>query len=139
MLTESYGGICPNCGYDRMFIRYGSLYYFQYDACPNCCFAYGSNSFDIEARDMEVIEGIVDQMKVMLIERKLPLDNIGLMLYIETMSDIEEIEGEPGRFKVRIRKRARSIDESKCTGCGICVENCPVRYQAYLPAEVHND
>ena len=25
MLIDSYGGICPNCGYDRMLVRYGSF------------------------------------------------------------------------------------------------------------------
>jgi heterodisulfide reductase subunit A len=54
--------------------------------------------------------------------------NIELLTY----SDIEEVEGEAGRFKVRIKKRARSVDESLCTGCGSCTSNCPVRYQAYV-------
>lgn len=54
--------------------------------------------------------------------------NIELLTY----SDLEEVEGEAGRFKVRIKKRARSVDESLCTGCGSCVSNCPVRYQAYV-------
>ena len=54
--------------------------------------------------------------------------NIELLTY----SDLENVEGEPGRFKVRIRKRARSVDESLCTGCGSCTNNCPVRYQAYV-------
>jgi len=43
MLTEGYGGICPNCGYDRMMYRYGSDGYYQFDACPNCGFAYAQN------------------------------------------------------------------------------------------------
>ena len=30
-----------------------------------------------------------------------------------------------GNFKVKIRKKARYVDEDKCTGCGICVEKCP--------------
>ena len=54
--------------------------------------------------------------------------NIELLTY----SDIEEVEGQPGKFKVRIKKHARSVDESRCTGCGICSSNCPVRYQAYV-------
>ncbi|MFC1994515.1 FAD-dependent oxidoreductase [Chloroflexota bacterium] len=60
-----------------------------------------------------------------------------LNIDVLTYSDIEQVEGEPGRFKVRIRKHARSIDESKCTGCGMCTSNCPVRYQAYLPQEAN--
>lgn len=45
---------------------------------------------------------------------------------IVTFSDIDKIEGGPGHFKVKLRKRARYIDEDKCTGCGECTEKCPV-------------
>ncbi len=48
--------------------------------------------------------------------------NIELLAY----SDVLGIEGEPGHFRVRVRKRARSVDESLCTGCGACWNNCPV-------------
>jgi len=46
---------------------------------------------------------------------------------IITMADVDKIEGEPGMFKVRIKKNPRFVDESKCTGCGSCWNNCPVR------------
>jgi NADH:ubiquinone oxidoreductase subunit E/NAD-dependent dihydropyrimidine dehydrogenase PreA subunit len=49
-----------------------------------------------------------------------------------TYSEIESIKGEPGRFEVQIRKKARSIDETKCTGCGECTQNCLVRNIVYL-------
>jgi heterodisulfide reductase subunit A len=42
-----------------------------------------------------------------------------------TYAEVSDIQGEPGRFKVSIRKRARSINESLCTGCGVCQEKCP--------------
>jgi NADH:ubiquinone oxidoreductase subunit E len=42
-------------------------------------------------------------------------------------SDVEKVEGEPGRFRVTVRKKARSVDASKCTGCGSCQAACPVR------------
>ena len=48
--------------------------------------------------------------------------NIKLLTY----SEIEELKGEAGNFKVKIRKKARYVDEDKCTGCGQCWENCPV-------------
>jgi len=54
--------------------------------------------------------------------------NIELLTY----SDILDVKGEPGHFKVKIRKRARSIDLEKCTGCGICYNNCPVKYKPQL-------
>ena len=45
-----------------------------------------------------------------------------------TWSEIESISGYIGNFKVKIRKKARYIDRDKCTGCGECTKNCPVRY-----------
>jgi heterodisulfide reductase subunit A-like polyferredoxin len=40
-------------------------------------------------------------------------------------SEIEKVEGEIGNFRATVRKRARYVDESKCTGCGACAEKCP--------------
>lgn len=50
-------------------------------------------------------------------------DKITLYAY----SEVEEISGIVGDFKARIRKKARSVDEEKCTGCETCVEQCPTR------------
>ncbi len=55
-----------------------------------------------------------------------------LNIEVLTYSEIEEVKGQSGKFKVRIRKRAKSVDESRCTGCGMCTSNCPVRYEAYV-------
>jgi heterodisulfide reductase subunit A len=49
-----------------------------------------------------------------------------------TYSEIESVEGSAGKFKVRVRKKARSVDPDKCTGCGECVESCLVRNRVYL-------
>ncbi|MFA5779343.1 MAG: CoB--CoM heterodisulfide reductase iron-sulfur subunit A family protein [Elusimicrobiota bacterium] len=46
---------------------------------------------------------------------------------IYTYSEVEKVSGYVGNFTVRIRKRARSVDMSKCTGCGICWQKCPVK------------
>jgi heterodisulfide reductase subunit A len=43
-----------------------------------------------------------------------------------TNSTIDSIEGEAGNFKVTVSKKSRFVDESKCTGCGICTQKCPV-------------
>jgi heterodisulfide reductase subunit A len=51
--------------------------------------------------------------------------NIEILSY----SEVAEISGAPGHFKVKIKKKARYVDESICTGCGTCVDNCPVQYR----------
>jgi len=56
--------------------------------------------------------------------------NIELMTY----SEVTGCSGSEGDFTVTIRKNARSIDTSKCTGCGTCQENCMVRYVPEKPA-----
>ncbi len=48
-------------------------------------------------------------------------ENVTLLTYAE----VEEISGSVGNFKVKIRKKARSVIYEKCTGCGICSEKCP--------------
>jgi NADH:ubiquinone oxidoreductase subunit E len=50
-----------------------------------------------------------------------------------TMADVTSLEGEAGNFKVEIRKRPRSVDAGKCTGCGDCWGVCPVRNSAESP------
>jgi NADH:ubiquinone oxidoreductase subunit E len=49
-----------------------------------------------------------------------------------TYSEVEGISGQPGMFKVRVRRKARSVQEDKCTGCGECMDGCLVRNRAYL-------
>ena len=55
------------------------------------------------------------------------MTQVGSHPYIEllTYSEVEEVSGYIGNFKVRIRKKARYIDEDKCTGCGLCQTKCP--------------
>ncbi|MFQ6040883.1 MAG: 4Fe-4S binding protein, partial [Candidatus Poribacteria bacterium] len=42
-----------------------------------------------------------------------------------TYSEVEEVSGYVGNFKVKIRKKARYVDENLCNGCGLCQEKCP--------------
>jgi heterodisulfide reductase subunit A len=55
------------------------------------------------------------------------MSELGSHPYIEllTYSEVEEVSGYVGNFKARIRKKARYVDEEKCTGCGVCQEKCP--------------
>src|SRR4030042_4794551 len=47
--------------------------------------------------------------------------NIKLLSY----SEVESVSGYVGNFNVRVRKKARYVNEDLCTGCGTCVEKCP--------------
>ena len=51
--------------------------------------------------------------------------NIELLTYTE----LEEVSGFVGNFEVKLRRKARFIYEDKCTGCGNCIERCPVQYR----------
>ena len=51
-----------------------------------------------------------------------------------TNAQVEGIEGEAGNFVVAVKKRPRYVDVDKCTGCGVCMEHCPVR-KAIYPVE----
>ena len=44
---------------------------------------------------------------------------------IHTYAEVEKVSGFVGSFTVDIRKKARKVDISKCTGCGVCQEKCP--------------
>jgi heterodisulfide reductase subunit A len=49
-------------------------------------------------------------------------ENISLLSY----SEVENVSGYVGNYQVRVRRKARFVDETKCTGCGKCAEACPV-------------
>lgn len=49
--------------------------------------------------------------------------NIKLFPY----SEVDEIAGSVGNFKVKIKRKASYVDHAKCTGCGICYEKCPIK------------
>ncbi len=50
-------------------------------------------------------------------------ENVHLLTY----SEVTEVTGAAGDFKVTVRKKPRYVDMSKCTGCGECAEKCPRR------------
>ncbi len=49
--------------------------------------------------------------------------NIDLILY----SHVTSVSGTEGNFKLKLLKKARYVEEDKCTGCGLCVEKCPIK------------
>jgi len=56
-----------------------------------------------------------------------------LNIELITHADVVKLEGEPGRFKATIRKRARYVDPEKCVGCGNCWSECLTRYRITPP------
>jgi heterodisulfide reductase subunit A-like polyferredoxin len=62
----------------------------------------------------------------------------GRHLNIETITwaDLEEVSGSAGNFKIKVRRRARYVDMDKCTGCGECVEMCPVTVASEFEADI---
>ncbi|MFX0031764.1 MAG: FAD-dependent oxidoreductase [Promethearchaeota archaeon] len=49
--------------------------------------------------------------------------NVELLVY----SEIKEVVGEEGDFKVKVLKKAKYVDWDVCTGCGGCSEKCPMK------------
>ena len=45
---------------------------------------------------------------------------------ILTYSELKEMSGEAGDFKVKVLRRARYVDPDKCSGCGDCIPVCPI-------------
>lgn len=43
-----------------------------------------------------------------------------------TLSEVEEVSGYIGNFNVKVRQKARFVNEKECTACGECAEVCPV-------------
>jgi len=56
-------------------------------------------------------------------------------IQIITNAEVEKLSGEAGNFLVTVRKRPRYVDESKCTGCGLCMSSCPVQQIVYVERE----
>ena len=44
---------------------------------------------------------------------------------LHVYSEVEEIHGEMGDFRVRIRRKPAYVNWDVCTGCGECTERCP--------------
>jgi len=55
---------------------------------------------------------------------------------LHTFSEVESLEGYIGNFKVNIRKKARTVNMEKCTGCGDCWNNCMARNKIQVPEPV---
>ena len=45
---------------------------------------------------------------------------------IHSYSEVKEVKGSVGNFRVNVLSHPRYVNADKCTGCGQCVEKCPV-------------
>lgn len=55
-------------------------------------------------------------------------DNIELLSY----SEVKNVEGYIGNFKVTVERKPRYVDEDSCVGCGSCVDVCPIEIPNYF-------
>src|SRR5512134_2243932 len=46
---------------------------------------------------------------------------------LHTWSEVVDVSGSVGDFKIKIKHKPRYVKEDLCTGCGICIEKCPVQ------------
>ncbi len=46
-------------------------------------------------------------------------------IVLHTCSEVRSVSGQAGDFSVQVLKRARYVDEERCTGCGDCALKCP--------------
>lgn len=53
---------------------------------------------------------------------------------VYTLSEIKEISGTPGNYKVKIIRKPRYVNESECNGCNKCLDVCPIE----VPCEYNN-
>ncbi len=51
---------------------------------------------------------------------------------ILTYSEVVKVDGYIGNFKAQVKRKARFINEDKCTGCGTCTDRCPIYVPNYF-------
>ncbi|MHC4931478.1 MAG: 4Fe-4S binding protein, partial [Planctomycetota bacterium] len=44
---------------------------------------------------------------------------------LHTCSEVDQVEGSAGAFRVKVRTHPRYVSPDRCTACGECVEKCP--------------
>ena len=55
---------------------------------------------------------------------------------ILTNTEVRRVSKKNGGFAVRLLKKAKFIDEEKCTGCGACIQACPISVPDELDGKI---
>jgi heterodisulfide reductase subunit A2 len=58
---------------------------------------------------------------------KMVQTNSSSFIKVHAYSEVEEVSGYVGNFKVAIRHKATYVNRNKCTGCGACYQKCPAK------------
>ncbi len=53
-----------------------------------------------------------------------------------TLSEIVDVQGGPGNFTIKIKKKPRYVDTDKCIACGLCAEKCPKKVDDEFNADM---
>jgi len=51
-----------------------------------------------------------------------------------TLSEVENISGRAGNFKIKVTQHPRYVDVDKCIACGLCAEKCPKKVDSEYDA-----
>jgi heterodisulfide reductase subunit A len=58
------------------------------------------------------------------------------MINLMTLSKVVSVSGKPGAYRVKIKKKARRVDESACVACDLCVGVCPIKVESEFDASI---
>ncbi len=58
------------------------------------------------------------------------------MIDLMTYSEVQEVTGSPGAYKVKVRRFARRVDEIACVACNACSEVCPTSVPSEFDAGI---
>jgi len=59
-----------------------------------------------------------------------------LNVEILTLSELADLQGQPGSFTATVRRHPRYVDENKCTACEQCTDVCPVDVPNHFDREM---